>query len=76
MIVFSLALFSLFLILPLADMISLPLAFTLERLVSGTKTGYSLIELFSDPRLFRTYSTTEPVKISQLGGATLVNFIG
>jgi len=76
MMIFSLALFFLFLILPLADMISLPLAFTLERLVSGAKTGYSLIELFSDPRLFRTYSTTEPVKISQLGGATLVNFIG
>lgn len=76
MMVFSLTLFSLFLILPLADMISLPLIFTLERVVSGVKTGYSLIELFSDPRLFRTYSTTEPLKIAQLGSVTLINFVG
>jgi len=76
MIVFSLALFFMFLILPLVDMISLPFTFTIERLVSGARTGYSLIELFSDPKLFRTYSTTEPVRVAQLGTATLVNFVG
>lgn len=74
--ILALALFSSFLILPLAETISLPLAFTLERLVSGVKTGYSLIELFSDPRLFRPYSTTEPVIVAQIGTTTLINFRG
>ncbi|MEM4032014.1 MAG: hypothetical protein QXV53_01760, partial [Zestosphaera sp.] len=76
MMVLALVLFFSFLILPLVEMVSLPLVFTLERLVSGVKTGYSLIELFSDPRLFRTYSTTEPVIVAQIGATTLVNLIG
>ncbi len=76
MIIFALVMFSLFLILPLVETILLPITFTIERLVSGVKTGYSLIELFSDPRLFRTYSTTEPVIVAQIGNTTLVNFIG
>ncbi|MEO3993973.1 MAG: iron ABC transporter permease [Desulfurococcaceae archaeon TW002] len=73
---FVLVLFFLFLILPLAETILLPLTFTIERLVSGVKTGYSLIELFSDSRLFRTYSTTKPVIVAQIGDTTLINFIG
>ncbi|MFN3268846.1 MAG: ABC transporter permease, partial [Zestosphaera sp.] len=76
MLIFALVLFFLFLILPLVETILLPLTFTIERLVSGVKTGYSLIELFSDPRLFRTYSTTKPVIVAQIGNTTLINFIG
>ncbi|MEM2021671.1 MAG: iron ABC transporter permease [Zestosphaera sp.] len=76
MIMISSVLFTVFLVLPLLDMISLPIMFTIERVASDVKTGYSLIELFTDPRLFRTYSTTQPLMIAQLGNVTWINFRG
>lgn len=76
MLIFSLTLFISFLVMPLVDMISLPIVITLERVFSGVRTGYSLIELFADPRLFRAYSTTQPLLITQMGGVTWINFKG
>ncbi|MEM2004703.1 MAG: iron ABC transporter permease [Zestosphaera sp.] len=76
MLMVTLAIFLLFLIVPLVDMVSLPITTTLERVVGGVRSGYSLVELFTDPRLFRTYSTTQPLLITQMSGITWINLKG